>query len=101
RHTRFSRDWSSDVCSSDLIMFDYDKKTDTWYVTTDLATGEIKFRLNNKWDWNLGGALDGLTQGGDNIAVEAGNYTITLTVTGDKIGRASCRERCEIVDVRQ
>lgn len=69
------------------IMFDYDKKTDTWYVTTDLATGEIKFRLNNKWDWNLGGALDGLTQGGDNIAVEAGNYTITLTVTGDT-GRA-------------
>ncbi len=69
------------------IMFDYDKKTDTWYVTTDLAAGEIKFRLNNIWDWNLGGALDGLTQGGDNIAVEAGNYTITLTVTGDT-GRA-------------
>src|SRR5690606_39490633 len=23
RHTRFSRDWSSDVCSSDLIYLDY------------------------------------------------------------------------------
>src|SRR5436309_15550942 len=22
RHTRFSRDWSSDVCSSDLVLFD-------------------------------------------------------------------------------
>src|SRR5690606_40734938 len=23
RHTRFSRDWSSDVCSSDLVVFEY------------------------------------------------------------------------------
>src|SRR5699024_11255998 len=26
RHTRSKRDWSSDVCSSDLILFDDDKK---------------------------------------------------------------------------
>src|SRR5690606_40304279 len=28
RHTRFSRDWSSDVCSSDLGIFDYDQKVE-------------------------------------------------------------------------
>src|SRR5690606_40349923 len=27
RHTRFSRDWSSDVCSSDLAMRDRDETT--------------------------------------------------------------------------
>src|SRR5690606_39913729 len=26
RHTRFSRDWSSDVCSSDLVEFDAETK---------------------------------------------------------------------------
>src|SRR5690606_40220145 len=27
RHTRFSRDWSSDVCSSDLFTYDRDKES--------------------------------------------------------------------------
>src|SRR5690606_41182148 len=27
RHTRFSRDWSSDVCSSDLLIFPYRRRT--------------------------------------------------------------------------
>ena len=38
-----------------------------------------KFRVNNGWDINLGGSLDNLTAGGDNIAV-AGN-TIKLYPT--------------------
>lgn len=60
---------------------DYDLATDTWYITLDLVDGEIKFRLNDGWAWNLGGTEDNLVHNGDNITVTAGNYTITLTIT--------------------
>ncbi|GAB3165312.1 hypothetical protein GCM10027291_08320 [Telluribacter humicola] len=48
------------------------------YVT--LATGDIKFRKDNKWDLNYGddGANGTLEVGGANIAVKAGTYKITL-----------------------
>jgi len=48
------------------------------YVT--LVTGEIKFRENNDWGNNFGdsGADGTLEPGGDNIAVTAGNYKITI-----------------------
>lgn len=50
-----------------------------WKLTVNLKVGEIKFRLNDAWDTNLGGADGKLTNGGDNIKVAtAGNYTITL-----------------------
>ena len=60
---------------------DYDAKTGTWKITLDLVNGHVKFRLNDSWAWNLGGALDGLTVGGSDIPVSAGNYTIVLTIT--------------------
>ncbi len=60
---------------------DYDQATGTWSITLDLVVGEMKFRLNDGWAWNLGGTTDNLVHNGDNIAVEAGNYTITLTIT--------------------
>ena len=62
---------------------DYDSKTGTWYITTDLIDGEIKFRFNDGWAWNLGynDAKDGLVHNGANIPVAAGNYTIHLTIT--------------------
>jgi hypothetical protein len=65
---------------------DYDAKSGTWYITIDLIDGEIKFRKNDGWAWNLGGTTDNLTQGGDNLAVTAGNYTITLTIIDDATG---------------
>lgn len=43
-----------------------------------LTAGEMKFRANDAWDINWGGALDALTQGGDNITVSAGTYSIKL-----------------------
>jgi starch-binding outer membrane protein SusE/F len=65
---------------------DYDAATGTWFITLDLVNGDIKFRLNDGWAWNLGGTPDKLTQGGDNIPVTAGNYTITLTINTDNTG---------------
>ncbi|MDY2587362.1 SusE domain-containing protein [Winogradskyella aquimaris] len=46
------------------------------YVT--LVDGEIKFRLNNDWGTNWGGSGGTLVQDGDNIAVTAGDYKITV-----------------------
>ncbi len=60
---------------------DYDVETGTWSITIDLIDGEIKFRLNDGWAWNLGGTFDNLVHNGANVPVSAGNYTITLTIT--------------------
>lgn len=46
------------------------------------AGDEWKFRANGQWKVNLGGALDNLTPGGDNIKCEeAGTYEITLDLS--------------------
>lgn len=63
---------------------DYDAATGTWKITINLIDGEIKFRLNDGWAWNLGGTTDKLTVDGGNLAVTAGNYTIVLTITNPK-----------------
>lgn len=43
------------------------------------AAGGFKFRLDGLWDTNWGGTVDApLSQGGDNISIEAGNYRIYL-----------------------
>ena len=65
---------------------DYDAKTDMWKITVTLIDGEIKFRKNDGWGWNLGGTKDNLTQGGANLPVTAGNYTITLSIINDATG---------------
>ena len=67
---------------------DYDAKTGTWSITLDLVVGQIKFRMNDGWSWNLGygsdNSLKNLVQGGANIDIaSAGNYTITLTINSD------------------
>lgn len=49
--------------------------------TIALTAGNIKFRANDAWVINLGGSLDALTQGGDNIAITSpGTYVIRLFV---------------------
>jgi len=66
---------------------DYNAATGTWSITIDLVVGEIKFRLNDGWAWNLGGTPDKLEHNGANLPIaEAGNYTITLTITNETQG---------------
>lgn len=43
-----------------------------------LIDGEIKFRANEDWGTNYGGTSGTLVDGGDNIAVTAGNYRISF-----------------------
>jgi len=51
---------------------------------TFLATGAYKFRANDGWDINVGGALDNLVHGGDNIATPgAGTYDVSLDLSGE------------------
>src|SRR5690606_39802725 len=91
RHTRFSRDWSSDVCSSDLVVSADDLAPDVLLLTH--AHGD-----------HWGDAPDILKRTG---ALLIANYEITTYAqqrhghenahpmnTGE-IGRASCRERVE------
>jgi len=60
----------------------YDPATGLWSVTTTLEAKQYKFRANNGWDINLGGAMNNLGYGGDNIPVTvAGTYLITLDLT--------------------
>src|SRR5690606_41063131 len=88
RHTRFSRDWSSDVCSSDLA-----KNPDQLMTGLRKALADVSAR-------KAAGAAAATSNlepvAGDNFAYIA-NYR-TMKWDGDvqaQIGRASCRERVE------
>lgn len=86
--------WSADLIDSYGLIGDateggwdnstpmaFDAATSTYTVTATLKDGSFKFRANNGWDINLGGDLSNLTSGGDNIAVTAGTYLITLNLS--------------------
>jgi hypothetical protein len=64
----------------------YDAQSGTWKITITLIDGEFKFRLNDGWSVNWGGTAANLVYNGSNIAVTAGNYTISLTITNDTPG---------------
>lgn len=70
-------EWSDDTNMT------WDATNGVFTVTLDLTVGTFKFRANDGWDVNYGGDINGLTPGGDNIAVaDAGNYTITFDPWG-------------------
>src|SRR5262245_62421796 len=80
RHTRCLSDWSSDVCSSDLLNGDRDSGLLELLLTTPLTTrqivdGYLNF-LKRIFFWPIATLL----------AVE-------VLITAAEIGRASCRER--------
>src|SRR5690606_40864890 len=82
RHTRFSRDWSSDVCSSDLGIYLYK-------CTPHLPLGMVGVIQVGKpvnMD-NVRLAADALSAG------IAANKERLQKYLGQEIGRASCRER--------
>ena len=66
--------WDSDTD----MTFNAEKQK--FYVDITLVDGTIKFRANDAWDVNWGGAAGALVSGGDNIAVAAGNYRIYVNL---------------------
>src|SRR5690606_40390152 len=83
RHTRFSRDWSSDVCSSDLTV----KRSELVWVgkrldrTTELLSGDKVQILN----------VVGILSRSFSTRRSLSNGRQTVP-SNSKIGRASCRE---------
>src|SRR5690606_39642718 len=91
RHTRFSRDWSSDVCSSDLKKPPY-----------SFQYNQIQLPAKNSLAIDYWGYYNGANN--EDIKdykfydLDVPGYVINqeITNTGSKIGRASCREREDI-----
>src|SRR5690606_40680138 len=91
RHTRFSRDWSSDVCSSDLC------------VITVITRGKDEILLaknahNTKSQ--MYGLIAGFVEVGETLEDAVRRETLEevglqLKNIQYQIGRASCRERVE------
>lgn len=70
---------------------DYNTATGIWSITLDLIAGEIKFRKDDAWAWNLGGTPDNLVHNGANLPIAAaGNYTITLNIISDAGELGTC-----------
>src|SRR5690606_40713827 len=88
RHTRFSRDWSSDVCSSDL------RFALTFLVIA--CPGALVISTPVSLVAGMGNAArhGALIKGGD--ALERLARVDTLVLDKTEIGRASCREREEV-----
>src|SRR5690606_40810981 len=90
RHTRFSRDWSSDVCSSDLELQGYFAAEQAGQRLQAIpATG------TNVPLWILGSSMFGA-----HLAAELGlpyafasHFAPDLLLPALEIGRASCRDR--------
>src|SRR5690606_40509963 len=90
--TRFSRDWSSDVCSSDLIV----PTLSHAHITPEALTPEPRYRQlydlrkalkGNNYEYRINGVDELLTR--DNIALFAG--CVTSFQTHYQIDRKSTR----------
>src|SRR5690606_40445526 len=90
RHTRFSRDWSSDVCSSDLYLDKRQRGFDTSIIMLGADHHGYVRRMMAMC------AAFGDTPG-ENLEILIGQM-VNLVKDGQpvQIGRASCRERVEI-----
>ncbi len=64
----------------DLPMYKNTENPEEMVAYVTLKDGEIKFRENNDWGNNYGGADGVLSQGGANIPVTAGTYKITVNL---------------------
>src|SRR5437016_10016984 len=95
RHTRLVSDWSSDVCSSDLVIKDAIADNALQQVLLRPEDFDVIATLNLNGDY-LSDALAAQV-GGIGIAPGGNiNYITGHAVFEAKIGRASCRERVYI-----
>src|SRR5690606_41128160 len=98
-HTRFSRDWSSDVCSSDLMLmgalnaadlFEIDPPTSASATQTTLDETVVLVGADGRMAY-LDGAVDA-------AALKTAVGDILAARPDTQIGRASCRESGEITE---
>src|SRR5207247_8019676 len=91
RHTRSTRDWSSDVCSSDLEDLAKKLEPDFWANSLKADTDSLK-RLTD-------GGME-VVQVPPAMMKDFQGKTAPLQEAFLKIGRASCRERVQVEVVR-
>lgn len=86
--------WDSDV---DMTYVPYNAETKElgyWEIKdVPFTSGEIKFRANDDWAINWGGDTNALTQGGDNISVDAGTYDIKLYAWANGVAKCVMTKR--------
>src|SRR3712207_9111472 len=101
RHTRYWRDWSSDVCSSDLYR-KYPRTSGSGIPQVKgIILGTVHYKhwfeqLIAKFVGGLFGIGAGLSLGREGPSVQLGSYVasgIAKSFHCNQIGRASCRER--------
>src|SRR5690606_41089908 len=98
RHTSFSRDWSSDVCSSDL---------NSNVLMAPAMDAEVRYALIDTNNDNERDALNPAERLGDTasrgleIFMKKPSAATGSNLTGDfgQIGRASCRVRVKITNL--
>src|SRR5439155_4648079 len=99
RHTRWPRDWSSDVCSSDLSLARFPLAQlptpieELKSLSRELGGPELLIKRDDQTGLALGGNKTRKLEFLVAQALEQGANTLV------KIGRASCRERVEIAGV--
>ena len=70
-------DWNNDIEMS----FNSAAQKQVFYADIEVAAAtEFKFRMDGGWDLNFGGDMKALSQGGNNIAIEPGNYRVYLNL---------------------
>ena len=76
-------DWNND------IVMEFSKAKQRFYADIDVpAATEMKFRMDADWGVNFGGDMKALTNGGDNIKVEPGQYRVYFDM--NNLGAVSC-----------
>src|SRR5207245_7433139 len=96
RHTRCYRDWSSDVCSSDLVfggIYESETAANSSYNSLQVSFTRRfahNFSVQANYVWSK--AID-LT---DDQATSISNVSLSDSNNFQQIGRASCRERVKI-----
>src|SRR5439155_7798366 len=86
RHTSWPRDWSSDVCSSDLL-----EQASVALVSLFRARGRMDLEAGTTWLWAV--VLILMTTAGSMLGWRLAGILALAAVAYLEIGRASCRER--------
>src|SRR5690606_40414801 len=100
RHTRFSRDWSSDVCSSDLVFADQLEVAADSAARHDDNAGFI-FEFANHIPIAVFAPAHIRRRQYGPVNTRDGITRFYQTVDLVEIGRASCRERVSVREVEE
>src|SRR5690606_40403841 len=97
RHTRFSRDWSSDVCSSDLHTEEVDTPDNAMQLRLDLRLRNDAERLKLVEEFCACPAVP-RTQPFHDVHLAEVDLRVHFSMMHE-IGRASCRETAAVAGV--